>query len=137
MILAYTYPPEVLKYSQRGKGTAVSQAIGFAISFINLYTSPIALGKIKWKYYAINAGWDVVILIVIVLLFKETKGRTLEQIDEIFEHVSVTEVVNGQTISRRITVQTADKAQSLTSKQEEVSVTTTEDVRMRSLHRSS
>lgn len=88
MILAYTYPPEVLKYSQRAKGVAAAQAIGYAISFINLYTSPIALVNISWRYYVITGAWDLVILVVIVLCFKETKDKTLEQIDEIFEKVT-------------------------------------------------
>ncbi|OAL29784.1 hypothetical protein AYO20_09076 [Fonsecaea nubica] len=131
MILAYTYPPEILKFSQRGKGVAASQAIGFAISFINLYTSPIALEKIQWKYYAITAGWDTVILIVIIALFKETKGKTLEQIDEIFEHVthsdhSVMEVLNGHTISPQVSAGQNGKDQGLKSKMGQVSVTATD-----------
>lgn len=108
MILAYTYPPEVLKYSQRGKGVAVSQAIGYAISFVNLYTSPIALVKISWRYYIITAAWDLVILIVIIMYFKETKGKTLEQIDEIFENVTHSNVntmavLNGEELIRQRT----------------------------------
>src|ERR1700754_1358619 len=88
MIIAYTYPPELLKYSQRAKGVGIAQSVGFAFSFLNLYTTPIALAKITWKYYAINAAWDVVILAVIMWLFVETKGKTLEQIDMIFEGVT-------------------------------------------------
>jgi hypothetical protein len=108
MILAYTYPPEVLKYSQRAKGVAASQSIGYAISFINLYTSPIALANISWKYYVITGAWDLVILLVIVLCFKETKGKTLEQIDEIFEKVTHSSVntmaiLNGEELQRQQT----------------------------------
>ncbi|KAH7268837.1 general substrate transporter [Fusarium solani] len=85
MILAYTYPPEVLRYSQRAKGVVVAQAIGYAFSFLNLYTAPLALEKIGWKYYAINGSWNFGILIVVYWLFVETKGRTLEEIDELFD----------------------------------------------------
>lgn len=83
--LAYTYPPEVLSYSQRGKGVAAAQAIGFAVSFLNLYTTPIALANISWKYYAVNAGWNIVILVAVQCLFVETMGKTLEEVDEIFD----------------------------------------------------
>lgn len=108
MILAYTYPPEVLKYSQRAKGVGTAQAIGYAISFINLYTSPIALANISWKYYIITACWDCIILVVIVLYFKETKDKSLEQIDEIFEKVthssvSAMAVLNGEELHRQQT----------------------------------
>lgn len=108
MILAYTYPPEVLKFSQRAKGVAASQAIGYAISFINLYTSPIALVNISWRYYVITLSWDVIILVVIILTFKETKDKTLEQIDEIFEKVTHSSVntmavLNGEELLRQRT----------------------------------
>lgn len=85
MILAYTYPPEVLRYSQRAKGVAVAQAVGYAFSFLNLYTAPIAIERISWRYYAINGGWDVIVLAVVVFLFVETRGKTLEEIDQIFD----------------------------------------------------
>lgn len=87
MILAYTYPPEILRYSQRAKGVVVAQAIGYAFSFLNLYTAPLAIERISWRYYAINGGWNLGIMAVVYWLFVETKGRTLEEIDEVFEGV--------------------------------------------------
>ncbi|KAI8246786.1 High-affinity glucose transporter [Colletotrichum sp. SAR 10_99] len=87
MILAYTYPPEILRYSQRAKGVVVAQAIGYAFSFLNLYTAPLAIERISWRYYAINSGWNLGILAVVYCLFVETKGRTLEEIDEVFDGV--------------------------------------------------
>lgn len=121
MILAYTYPPELLKYSQRANGVAIAQSIGFCFSFLNLYTAPIALTRITWKYYAINAGWDVVILVVIVWLFVETKGKTLEQMDELFKHVSpkragTLEVLNGESLARKLTTESASQNQITSTK---------------------
>ncbi|KAH7020350.1 general substrate transporter [Ilyonectria destructans] len=85
MIMGYSYPAEVLCYQQRAKGTAISQAIGYAFSFLNLYTTPIALKKISWRLYAANAGWNIPIIVIIAYFFVETKGLTLEEIDSIFE----------------------------------------------------
>lgn len=84
MHLAYSYPPEVLRYTQRAKGIAAGQAVGYAFAFLNTYTLPIAIEKISWRYYAINAGWNVAIVVVIWLLFVETKGKTLEEVDQLF-----------------------------------------------------
>ncbi|KAK1690562.1 hypothetical protein BDP55DRAFT_651113 [Colletotrichum godetiae] len=97
-ILAYTYPPEVLRYSQRAKGVVVAQAIGYAFSFLNLYTTPLAIDRISWRYYAINGGWNLGILFVVTWLFVETKGRTLEEMDEIFDGVvySNNVIIDGQ-----------------------------------------
>ncbi|KAH8768966.1 general substrate transporter [Diaporthe sp. PMI_573] len=85
MLLAYTYPAEILRYSQRAKGVVAAQSIGYAFSFLNLYTAPIAIETIAWRYYAINASWNVGILAVVIWLFVETKGRTLEEMDELFD----------------------------------------------------
>ncbi|RSL44980.1 hypothetical protein CEP51_016157 [Fusarium floridanum] len=86
MLLSFSYPLEVLKFSQRAKGMAIAQSIGYLFSFLNLYTIPIAIEKIGWRYYAVNAGWDAAIIVVVFLFFKETKGRTLEEIDGVFEN---------------------------------------------------
>lgn len=85
MLLAYTYPAEILRYSQRAKGVVAAQSIGYAFSFLNLYTAPLAIERIAWRYYAINAGWNVGILAIVIWLFPETKGRTLEEMDELFD----------------------------------------------------
>ena len=76
---------------------------------------PIGLTNIGWKMYMINGSWDIIILGLIVRYFSfpdrfqsltssnpsqvvywvETKGKTLEEIDAIFEgekHSSVPNV---------------------------------------------
>lgn len=63
---------------------------------------PYALEAIGWKTYMINGAWDVVQLIYVMIFWVETKGRTLEGIDEIFDGIrhsdgpSVNEVAAGQ-----------------------------------------
>ncbi|KAJ5662955.1 hypothetical protein N7507_003686 [Penicillium longicatenatum] len=56
---------------------------------------PIGLGNIGWKMYMINASWDLVILGLIAYYWVETKGKTLEEIDALFEgekHSSVPDI---------------------------------------------
>jgi hypothetical protein len=98
LILAYSYPVEILKYSQRAKGTAAAQAVGYAFAFLAQYTSPIAIANISWKYYIANAGWNLAILGLVAWLFVETKGRTLEDIDAIFERAVDTEGLDITTV---------------------------------------
>lgn len=58
MILEFTYPVEVLRFSLRGKGAALAQATGYAFQVMLNYTLPTALDTIGWKFYAINAVSD-------------------------------------------------------------------------------
>lgn len=80
---------------------AAAQAIGFCMSFLNLYTTPIAIKNISWRYYAINAGWNVAIVIFVQWLFVNTVGKTLEEVDEIFDgavHTDGIHIGDGKTI---------------------------------------
>jgi hypothetical protein len=44
---------------------------------------PIALKNIGWKIYMINGGWDILMLLAVILFWVETKGKTLEEMDEV------------------------------------------------------
>jgi len=54
-------------------------------SFVNAYAGPIALQRITWRYYIVYVVWDIFECIVIWFCVVETKGRTLEELDEIFQ----------------------------------------------------
>jgi hypothetical protein len=55
-----------------------------AAEFVNTYAAPIALANIAWKVYIVYAVWNIVQALWVYLFFVETKGRTLEEMDEIF-----------------------------------------------------
>ncbi|KAJ3534178.1 hypothetical protein NM208_g7651 [Fusarium decemcellulare] len=102
MLLAYSYPPEILKYSQRARGVGAGQAIGYAFGTAMTYTVPIAIERISWKYYIINCLWNIPIFAIIWWTFPETKGRTLEEIDAIFNGSaddSYMSVITGRSVS--------------------------------------
>lgn len=45
---------------------------------------PYALDAIGWKTYMINGAWDVLQILYVAVFWVETKGKTLEEVDEIF-----------------------------------------------------
>lgn len=53
---------------------------------------PVAQASIGWKTYMINGAWDIVMLIAILYYWIETKGKTLEEIDELIEGKKHSEV---------------------------------------------
>ncbi|CAK7213496.1 hypothetical protein SCUCBS95973_001813 [Sporothrix curviconia] len=114
--LAMLYPPEVLNYSIRSVGmgiyTFVTNGVGLMVSM----AFPYALDAIGWETYMINGAWDVLQVVFIALYWIETKGKTLEEIDELFDGTAVTanmihvqDVIEGRVPDDKVasTVQTA------------------------------
>ncbi|KAH8424026.1 uncharacterized protein LDX57_001781 [Aspergillus melleus] len=83
---SWTYMAEVMPMQIRGKGNAFATGIGnWTVSTIWNQVSPIALEKIQWKFYLIFIIWNLgVTLPTVYFFFKETKQKSLEEIDLLF-----------------------------------------------------
>lgn len=60
-----------------------------------VYVMPIGINNIGWRMYMINGGWDIIVIVLIALYWVETKGKTLEEIDALFDgevHSTVTDI---------------------------------------------
>lgn len=79
------YPAECLDYNTRAKGMAFYALAVSCASFVNTYAGPIALKNITWRYYIVYIVWDLFECLIIWLCAVETKGRTLEELNEIFQ----------------------------------------------------
>ncbi|EME86493.1 uncharacterized protein MYCFIDRAFT_132754 [Pseudocercospora fijiensis CIRAD86] len=83
--LLYLYPPEVMNYAIRANGLAFSYFLLNALAMVLVFVMPIGLTNIGWKMYMVNGGWDIIVVVLIAVYWVETKGKTLEEIDAIFE----------------------------------------------------
>lgn len=79
------YPVECLSYEQRGKGLAFVFAFVHCLAFVNQFCFPISLHDIGWKTYIVFIAWDLVQATISYFFSVETKGRSLEEMTEIFE----------------------------------------------------
>ena len=78
------YPAEVLTFENRAKGLSLQGWCTNAVSTINTFGLPPALGSIGYITYFIFCAWDVVGFITIWLFVVETKQLTLEEMEDIF-----------------------------------------------------
>ncbi|KAL2128288.1 hypothetical protein VTI74DRAFT_9389 [Chaetomium olivicolor] len=83
--LFIAYPVEIFEYGLRARGVAVTYGSTFAGLIIGQFVNPIAMGKIGWRYYIVFDSILAMLIGVIWFLFPETKGRTLEEIAEVFD----------------------------------------------------
>jgi hypothetical protein len=94
---------EVMPMQIRGKGNAFAVGIGnWAVSTLWNQVSPVALGKLQWRFYFVFVAWSelppsvnfmagfadpsdlCISLPVIYFFFQETKQKSLEEIDLLF-----------------------------------------------------
>ncbi|KAH8881448.1 lactose permease [Thozetella sp. PMI_491] len=83
--LLLLYPCEIFEYGLRARGVAVTYSSTFIGLIIGQFVNPIAMSGIGWKYYIVFCCILAVLWPVMYFLFPETKGRTLEEIAEIFD----------------------------------------------------
>jgi len=79
------FPVEVLSFEMRAKGMAFSGLAVNIAGLLNQFAWPIALQNIGWKTYIVFCIWCGVQTAIIYFFIPETKNRTLEELDEIFD----------------------------------------------------
>jgi hypothetical protein len=85
--MTWIIPPEVFTTELRAKANAVVQVIHYSISLVITQCSPIALAAVGWKYYILFILTNALCAIVFAFFYPETRGKSLEQIDDIFGDV--------------------------------------------------
>ncbi|KAI8799629.1 general substrate transporter [Cladochytrium replicatum] len=78
------YPVEVLAYSTRAKGMAMCQAFVNIANIVQSWGLSYGLDAYKWKFFSFYVIFNAFATAIIWKFYPETKGRTLEELDEIF-----------------------------------------------------
>nr|CBV37359.1 hexose transporter [Colletotrichum graminicola] len=102
--MTWIIPPEVFTTELRAKTNAIVQVIHYSISLIITQCSPIALVDVGWKYYVGRCGalFNVLCAVIFAIFYPETRGKSLEEIDEIFGDVNV---VHNTDLEEKVGVQ--------------------------------
>lgn len=77
-------PSEVFPNGTRAKGVALSTSVVWLANFIIGVIVPTMIEKAGFGTYVFFAGWCILAVVWAYYLVPETKGRTLEQMDEVF-----------------------------------------------------
>ncbi|KAJ5212412.1 uncharacterized protein N7498_004058 [Penicillium cinerascens] len=87
--LGWAYPPEIIPLYIRSKAVSLATFFNWACNFALTFFTPPGFQNIQWKIYCVFGTLCIVAAIHVFFLFQETVGKTLEEVDEIFETQSV------------------------------------------------
>lgn len=77
----WLYCSEIFPNKQRAMANSITAGANWAFNFALAMFVPTAFKNINWKTYIIFGVFCVVMMIHVFLLFPETKGKSLEEID--------------------------------------------------------
>ncbi|KAH8596189.1 hypothetical protein B0O99DRAFT_651820 [Bisporella sp. PMI_857] len=83
-IISWVYPAEIFPIEIRAKGNSLSTLTNWCLNLIFAQCAPIALKKMGFKFFYFFFAFNVVATLCYSFLYPETKGKTLEQMDELF-----------------------------------------------------
>ncbi|KAI0133454.1 high-affinity glucose transporter [Xylariales sp. AK1849] len=82
---SWTYPAEIFPSKVRAKAVSLSTASNWFWNMILAFAVPPLLWSINWKMYMIFAAFNGAAFVHMTLLAPETKGYTLEEMDDLFD----------------------------------------------------
>ncbi|KAH8809154.1 general substrate transporter [Xylogone sp. PMI_703] len=109
--LCTLYPPEIANFAIRAHTVGLSQFCLNTFATIFVIIMPIAFKNIGWRVYIINASWDVVIVALIACFWVETKGKTLEEINTIFDTRARESLSNIEGVNEGVVISAEKRAE--------------------------
>lgn len=83
--VSWIYPPELFPLRLRGKAVGVTTASNWIFNFALSYFVPPAFENIKWKVYILFGVFCAAMTLHVFFFFPETAGKTLEEVDSMFQ----------------------------------------------------
>ncbi|KAI6355907.1 hypothetical protein MCOR25_008063 [Pyricularia grisea] len=96
--ILFLLPAEMLYFRIRARGMAMFSFVVCATGIWANFAFPAALASIEWRLWIINGGWNLGFLIFVWWYWVEIRGKTLEEIDALFDGKKHFDVPNIQDV---------------------------------------
>jgi MFS family permease len=111
--LVFAYPAEINSYQTRSKAISAELGVVYCSLIMLSFVNPIALENIGWRYYVLFCVILAISVVVNWFLLPETKGRSLEELHELFDkdlpaHANANTVLENVMAKDEDTVQRAE-----------------------------
>lgn len=85
--LTMAYPGEISRPESRCSGVSLFTFMNSSFGLVSSFILPIAMSNIGWKFYMVNAGYNIIFIPIIYFVWVETKKLSLIEIEAIFDGV--------------------------------------------------
>ncbi|KAF5376800.1 hypothetical protein D9757_009504 [Collybiopsis confluens] len=82
--VSWTYPAEIYSLKTRGKAVSIATATNWIFNFALAWATPPGFANIAWKTYYVFGTFNFAAAVHFFFMFPETVGRTLEEIEDVF-----------------------------------------------------
>lgn len=103
--VSWTYPAEIFPMRVRSKAVSIATATNWAFNMALAFGVPPGFSTIAYKTYFIFGTFNFAAFLHVFFCFPETAGRTLEEIEEVFEQGHV---FTAWKVSRHVGKKTLD-----------------------------
>jgi hypothetical protein len=83
--MTWLYPAEITALEIRAPANGLSTAANWIFNFMVVMITPVSFTNIKYYTYTVFCALNLLILVATYIFYPETAGRSLEEIDHIFE----------------------------------------------------
>jgi hypothetical protein len=90
----------MLNFSIRSLGMSMFSLIVCGTGIWANFAFPAALDALGWRLFVINAGWNMLFLAFMAYFWVEVQGKTLEEIDALFDGGKHSNVPNVEDVLR-------------------------------------
>lgn len=85
----WIYPTEIIPLYIRSKAVSLSTAFNWICNFALTFYTPPGFKNIQWKVHCIFGTFCLTAFIHVFLLFQESRGKSLEEMDDVFNNQSI------------------------------------------------
>jgi MFS family permease len=108
-IISWVYPAEIFPVQARALGNAITTFTNWTVNLVFAQFSPQALTAIGFRYFYVFFVFNLIAAVTYFFFFPETKGRTLEQMDELFGDQVVPHALKDPEAAERIRAKAEDE----------------------------
>lgn len=83
-IISWVYPAEIFPAEIRARGNSLSTFTNWSLNLVFAQCAPIALAQMGFKFFYFFFAFNLVAVACYIFVYPETRGKTLEQMDQLF-----------------------------------------------------